>query len=102
MVLNVFKCLRDDHFFSTAFGLKVYRTTDYVPGEKLSKATLYDISSSFSFPSANTTTFSSAGTYNIPSSLQGNGYFVFEYTGSNIAGTGLQTTNCNIDNIVIN
>lgn len=92
----------DADFFSTAFGLKVYRTTDYVPGEKLSKATLYDISSSFSFPSASTTTFSSAGTYNIPSSLQGNGYFVFEYTGSNIAGTSLQTTNCNIDNIVIN
>lgn len=92
----------DADFFSTAFGLKVYRTTDYVPGEKLSKATLYDISSSFTFPSANTTTFSSAGTYTIPSSLQGNGYFVFEYTGSNIAGTNLQTTNCNIDNIVIN
>jgi hypothetical protein len=92
----------DADFFSTAFGLKVYRTTDYVPGQKLSKATLFDISSSFTFPSATTTSFASAGTYTIPTSVQGNGYIIFEYTGSNISGTGLQTTNCNIDNIVIN
>ncbi len=92
----------DADFYSTAFGLKVYRSTDYVPGEKLSKATLFDISSSFTFPGASTTSFTSAGTYNIPTSVQGNGYIIFEYTGSNIAGTSLQTTNCNIDNIVIN
>ena len=92
----------DADFFSTAFGLKVYRTTNYVPGEKLSDATLYEISSSFTFPTATTAAFASAGTYAIPTSVQGNGYFVFEYTGSNIAGSSLQTTNCNIDNIVIN
>ncbi len=92
----------DADFYSTAFGLKVYRTTNYVPGKKLSEATLFDISSSFIFPSASTTTFNSAGTYNIPTSIQGNGYIVFEYTGSNISGTNLNTTNCNIDNIIIN
>jgi hypothetical protein len=92
----------DADFYSTAFGLKVYRTLNYVPGQKLSSATLYDVSSSFTFPSANTTVFSNAGTYSIPTSVQGNGYFVFEYTGSNISGTSLNTTNCNIDNIVIN
>lgn len=92
----------DADFFSSSFGLKVYRSSDYVPGEKLSKATLYDISSNFTFPNATTSSFVSAGTYNIPSSLQGNGYIIFEYTGSNISGTSLNTTNCNIDNIVIN
>jgi len=92
----------DADFFSTAFGLKVYRTTNYVPGEKLSNATLYEISSSFTFPTGSTTAFTSAGTYTIPTTVQGNGYFVFEYTGSNIAGSSLQTTNCNIDTIVIN
>lgn len=92
----------DADFFSSAFGLKVYRTMNYVPGEKLSNATLYDISSSFNFPTASTTSFSSAGTYAIPTTIQGNGYFVFEYTGSNIPGSSLQTTNCNIDNITIN
>ena len=92
----------DADFFSTAFGLKVYRTTNYVPGEKLSDATLYEISSSFTFPTGSTTAFTSAGTYTIPTTVQGNGYFVFEYTGSNIAGSSLQTTNCNIDTIVIN
>ena len=92
----------DADFYSTAFGLKVYRTSDYVPGKKLSEATLFDISSSFTFPGANTAAFASAGTYNFPTSVQGNGYIVFEYTGSNISGPNLQTTNCNIDNIVIN
>ncbi|GAB3708872.1 DUF5689 domain-containing protein [Flavobacterium koreense] len=92
----------DADFYSTAFGLKVYRSIDYVPGQKLSKATLFDISSSFTFPGANTTSFVSAGTYTIPTSVQGNGYIIFEYTGSNISGTSLNTTNCNIDNIVIN
>lgn len=92
----------DADFYSTAFGLKVYRTLDYVPGKKISEATLFDISSSFTFPGANTTSFASAGTYTIPTSVQGNGYIVFEYTGSNISGPNLNTTNCNIDNIVIN
>ena len=92
----------DADFYTNGFGLKVYRTSNYVPGKKISEATLFDISSSFTFPAANTTVFSSAGTYTIPTSVQGNGYFIFEYTGSNISGPSLQTTNCNIDNIVIN
>jgi hypothetical protein len=92
----------DADFYSAAFGLKVYRTSDYVPGKKISEATLFDISSSFTYPNASTTVFSSAGTYTIPTAVQGNGYIVFEYTGSNISGPNLNTTNCNIDNIVIN
>jgi hypothetical protein len=92
----------DADFYTNGFGLKVYRTSDYVPGKKISEATLFDVSSSFTFPGANTTSFASAGTYTIPTSVQGNGYFIFEYTGSNISGPNLVTTNCNIDNIVIN
>jgi hypothetical protein len=92
----------DADFYTNGFGLKVYRTSDYVPGKKISEATLFDISSSFTFPGANTTSFASVGTYTIPTSVQGNGYFIFEYTGSNISGPNLVTTNCNIDNIVIN
>lgn len=92
----------DIDFISTALGLKVYRSTDYVPGKKVSQATLFDITSSFTLPTANTAAFTNVGTYNFPASLTGNGYVLFEYTGSNIAGPNLQTTNCNIDNIVIN
>jgi hypothetical protein len=92
----------DADFFSTGLGLKVYRTTDYVPGKKISEATLFDITSNFVLPTANTTSFVSAGTYTFPAALTDNGYVVFEYTGSNISGPNLQTTNCNIDNIVIN
>lgn len=92
----------DVDFISTALGLKVYRTTDYVPGNKISDATLVDITSNFVLPTGNTTSFVSAGTYTFPTALTQNGYIVFEYTGSNISGPNLQTTNCNIDNIVIN
>lgn len=92
----------DADFFSTGLGLKVYRSTDYAPGKKMSESTLYDITSHFTLPTANTTTFVSAGTYTFPTALTDNGYVIFEYTGSNISGPNLQTTNCNIDNIVIN
>lgn len=89
-------------FYSNRTGLKVYRCMDYVPGMKISDATLFDISSSFSVPSASTTTFANAGTYNIPATVTGNGFFVFEYTGTSISAEPLVTTTVQIDNIVVN
>ena len=93
-------------FFALRSGLKVYRTMDYVPGMKISDATLFDISGSFSIPSASasgtTPSFSNAGTYTIPTSVEGNGFFVFEYTGSNITSRPIVTTTVQIDDIVIN
>lgn len=99
---NTLKFQVDVDFISTALGLKVYYSTDYEPGKKVSASTLYDITSNFTLPTANTTVFTNVGTYTFPTSLTGNGYILFEYTGSNISGPNLQTTNCNIDNIVIN
>ncbi|HEX8574804.1 MAG TPA: hypothetical protein VF677_00770 [Flavobacterium sp.] len=75
---------------------------DYVPGMKLSEATLFDITTSFSLPNANTSTFASAGTYTIPANITGNGYIVFEYTGTNSTTGPVITTTIQIDNIVIN
>ena len=89
-------------YFTNALGLKVYRTMDYVPGMKITDATLYDITTSFNLPSASQTTFTTAGTYNIPASITGNGYFVFEYVGTNISTGPAVTTTIDIDNIVIN
>jgi hypothetical protein len=90
-------------YYTGGLGLKVYRTTDFVPGSNLSDATLYDITTSFAnLPTASTTTFASAGTYAIPASVTGNGYFVFEYSGSNRTAGPPLTTNCDLDNIVIN
>ena len=91
----------DADFYSNGLGLKVYRSSDYMPGKKISESTLYDISSNFNLPTATTTSFTAVGTYSIPASITGNGYFIFEYSGSNIPAN-LLTTNCNIDNIVIN
>lgn len=83
--------------------LKVYYTTDYVPGSQITSATLVDITSSFTIspglPSGYPSSFTQSGVYNIPAGVTGNGFFVFEYVGN---GTSGPTTTMQIDNIVIN
>lgn len=83
--------------------LKVYYTTNYVPGTQITTATLVDITSSFTIPvgpaNAYASAFTSSGTYNIPAGVTGNGFFVFEYVGN---GSGGATTTMQIDDIVIN
>ncbi|CAM3811980.1 DUF5689 domain-containing protein [Flavobacterium cucumis] len=83
--------------------LKVYYTTDYVPGSQITSATLVDITSSFTIspglPSGYPSSFTQSGVYNIPAGVTGNGFFVFEYVGN---GTFGPTTTMQIDNIVIN
>lgn len=79
--------------------LKVYYTTNYTPGQNISTATLVDITSSFNVGTSQS--FVSAGTYTIPATVTGNGFFVFEYTGSGISNPKL-TTNFGIDDITIN
>lgn len=83
--------------------LKVYYTTDYVPGTNISSATLVDITSSFTYNVGPATgyasTFTNSGVYAIPAALTGNGYFVFEYNGN---GSGGVTTTMQIDDITIN
>lgn len=81
--------------------LKVYYTKNYTPGQHIDSVALTNITSGFSGLAAQTaTTFATAGTYNFPAGLTGNGFIVFEYTGSGVAP--LQTTNLGIDNIVVN
>jgi hypothetical protein len=83
--------------------LKVYYTTNYVPGSQITTATLVDITSNFTIASGATsgyaTNFTNSGTYTIPASVTGNGFFVFEYVGN---GSGGATTTMQIDDIVIN
>lgn len=100
---NTFKFDLKVGFYTGALGLKVYRSADYVPGNKISSATLYEITSSFNntFPVATTSTFSTY-TYTIPTIVTGNGYFIFEYTGTNKASGPPVTTTIDIDNIIIN
>lgn len=81
--------------------LKVYYSTDYVPGKYVSQATLVDITKKFKISTGNTSSYArafvSSGTYLIPSDLTGNGYFIFEYDGT----TGITTT-MQIDDINVN
>ncbi|HEU4497371.1 MAG TPA: DUF5689 domain-containing protein [Flavobacterium sp.] len=79
--------------------LKVYYTTNYTPGQNIASAGLTDITSSFTIGTS--TSFVSAGTYAIPASVTGNGFFVFEYTGSGLTNPRL-TTNFGIDEISVN
>ena len=83
--------------------LKVYyvKSQDFNNGF-LNTSVFTDITSSFNiqYPATNNTSlnsFSSAGVYTIPSTLTGNGYFVFEYSGG-----GTVTTTMQIDDITIN
>ncbi|MBP9792867.1 MAG: choice-of-anchor J domain-containing protein [Flavobacterium sp.] len=90
-------------FYRGSVCLKVYyvRDTDYTGGSVVDRSKLTDITSEFaiSYPAigASDSGFSNVGIYNIPTSLTGNGYFLFEYI-----GTTTQTTTTQIDDIVIN
>jgi len=84
--------------------LKVYYVTDlnYTPGNTYDVSTFQDITAEFTnliYPEngASQFSFTTAGTYNIPTGLTGHGYFVFEYT-----GTTTVTTTFQLDNITIN
>lgn len=99
---NTFSFKSNDGF-NNGNVLKVYYSTNYVPGNQITTATLVDITSSFTISSGNTSgygsSFVSSGVYNIPASITGNGYFIFEYVGN---GTSGPTTTMQIDDIVIN
>jgi hypothetical protein len=81
--------------------LKVYYSTDYIPGGNVSQAILVDITNKFKISTGNTSSYApdfvNSGTYLIPTSLTGNGYFIFEYDGT----TGISTT-IQIDDINVN
>ncbi len=83
--------------------LKVYYSTNYIPGTNINTATLVNITSSFNIPngpsSGYASSFTSSGNYNIPVGLTGNGYFIFEYIGN---GNGGVTTTMQIDDITVN
>ncbi len=90
--------------FNQGVALQVYYVSaaNYTPGNAFSTSDFTNITSNFttiSYPAlgASESTFNSAGTYNIPVGLTGNGYFVFEYS-----GTSTLTTTVQIDDIVVN
>lgn len=89
--------------FNYGEALNVYYVTaaNYTPGLPVNMSSFVNITSSFtiSYPAIGSSenTFNSAGTYAIPGSLTGNGYFVFEYV-----GTTTVTTTVQLDDIVIN
>jgi hypothetical protein len=82
--------------------LKVYyvKSENYISGG-LNINSYVDITKKFniSYPTLDTSenSFNSAGTYAIPASLTGTGYFVFEYI-----GTPVLTSTVQLDDIIIN
>ncbi|PDS24469.1 DUF5689 domain-containing protein [Flavobacterium branchiophilum] len=81
--------------------LKVYYATNYTPGGNIAQATLTDITSNFTIASGTATgyavNFTNSGTYAFPTALIGNGFVMFEYS-----GTTSITTTMQIDDILIN
>ncbi|QBZ97031.1 DUF5689 domain-containing protein [Flavobacterium sangjuense] len=100
---NTFTFKKEIRFNSGGIALKVYYVTaaNYTLGTPVNMSNFVDITSSFNigYPAVGSSenAFSSPGTYNIPASLAGNGYFVFEYI-----GTETITTTVQIDDIIIN
>lgn len=100
---NTFTFKKLARFYKGGAPLKVYyvKAADYAPGSVINTNVFTDITPSFtiSYPAidASETAFGSVGTYSIPASLIGNGYFVFEYS-----GTPALTTTIQVDDIVIN
>ena len=82
----------------------MYYTTNYTPGTDIASATLVDITSQFTIASGTTSgyasTFTNSGNYNIPTTVTGNGFFIFEYSGQGIAPA--VSTTMQIDDIVVN
>jgi hypothetical protein len=89
--------------FGNSSVLKVYYSSNYVPGSDATTATLVEITSSFTYSPGSSsgypTNFTNSGNYTIPAGLTGNGFFIFEYVGN---GTSGPTTTMQIDDIVIN
>ena len=87
--------------FYNGDALKVYTTTNYTPLGNIGDATLNNITSNFTIPKTPTSgygTLVSAGTYNLPTSLTGNGFIVFEYDGGSSNGI---TTTVQLDDITV-
>jgi hypothetical protein len=91
--------------FNVGDVLKVYYSTDYVPGGNNANATLNNITFNFNISSGNTGSasqpFVNSGVYNFPTSLIGNGFIIFEYTGGYSFDPDLTTT-IHIDDITVN
>jgi len=89
--------------FGNSSVLKVYYSSNYVPGSDATTATLVEITSSFTYSPGSSsgypTNFTNSGNYTIPAGLSGNGFFIFQYVGN---GTSGPTTTMQIDDIVIN
>ncbi|EKT3957634.1 choice-of-anchor J domain-containing protein [Flavobacterium psychrophilum] len=100
---NTFTFKKQARYYSGGTPLQVYyvSSANYVPGSVINSSVFTNITSNFtiSYPavSGSETAFSSVGTYSIPAGLTGNGYFVFEYS-----GTPALTTTIQVDDIVIN
>jgi hypothetical protein len=99
---NGFSFKTKDGFFNGNV-LKIYYSTNYVPSENITAATLVDITSNFAIASGTTsgyaTNFTNSGLYSFSAALTGNGHIIFEYIGN---GNGGPTTTMQIDDIVIN
>jgi uncharacterized protein YkvS len=89
--------------FNAGEALKIFYVTSdkYAPGDVIAINKFTDVTSSFNIVYPNNGSsdfgFTTAGTYQIPPAITGNGYFVFEYIGSATVTTTIQ-----IDDIVIN
>jgi hypothetical protein len=93
------------YWVGAALNVYYVLATDYTPGGKIDVSKMVNITSKFTIPTTPTSgygaSFTASGVYAIPTTVTGNGYFVFEYAG-NAAAFPAVTTTLQLDNILIN
>jgi hypothetical protein len=90
--------------FFTGNPLKVYYSTNYIPGANIDNASLIDITKNFKLSDDSNSNFNSSiptggEAYTLPN--VGDGFIIFEYKGSGVSTPAL-TTNFGIDDITVN
>jgi len=92
---------KDGYYNGDVLNVYYVLANDYVYGDLINPSAYTNITDQFTYSSGTTNGYASAfvpsGTYNFPSSVTGNGYIIFEYSGTNTVTTTIQ-----IDNIVFN
>ncbi|MFN3756737.1 MAG: DUF5689 domain-containing protein [Flavobacterium sp.] len=91
--------------FANGACLRVYLSTEFIPFVDINQFNKIDITSQVNIDpgqaSGYPNDFTNSGVFNIPTSLVGNGFIIFEYTGG-YGLTPIVTTTMQIDDIVIN
>lgn len=90
---------KDGYFNGDVLSVYYVSANDYTYGDYINAATFTNITSQFTYATGTTSgyavDFTPSGSFQFPSSATGNGYIIFEYSGSSEVTTTIQIDNIN-------